>query len=414
MAASLLRRLAHDRDGAVAIMLALSLPLLVGMMSLGVETGLWYAEKRDLQNAADAAALSGAFELAAGRTTTVKAAATSDATRNGFSAAEGIPATVNAPPTSGKYVGDTSAVEVILSRDQTLLLSTLFLGSTRVTARAVARSGGPGDYCVLALDPNMGGAVDVTGSASISLADCGVAANSKSAQALQVSGSGTLTTKYIQTVGGYDVSGSGKLSAGATITDASPITDPYAGLSVPSYGGCTASGFNSKKTETIDPGVYCGGMDFNAKANVTLNPGTYIVKGGSIKINGQAVVKGAGVTLILTGSGGDIARIDINGGATVDLSAPTTGDFAGVAMYQDRNAGDGDNKFNGGATMQIDGALYFPSQELDFSGNNSSATDACVRLIAKQIKFTGNSDLGNKCTGSGVASGSGGRPVLVE
>ncbi|HLO78055.1 MAG TPA: pilus assembly protein TadG-related protein, partial [Magnetospirillum sp.] len=66
-----LRRLAADREGAVAVMLALALPVLVGVSALAIETGLWFTERRVLQNAADAAALSGAFELTAGRRTTV-------------------------------------------------------------------------------------------------------------------------------------------------------------------------------------------------------------------------------------------------------------------------------------------------------------------------------------------------------
>ena len=46
---------------------AASITALIGFTGLGVETGLWYAMKRQNQSAADVAALSGAFELLAGQ-----------------------------------------------------------------------------------------------------------------------------------------------------------------------------------------------------------------------------------------------------------------------------------------------------------------------------------------------------------
>ena len=63
-----LRRLSADRTGGTTIMLALSLPLVVGALGVGVDTGVWYMEKRSLQQMADAAALGGARAMADGLT----------------------------------------------------------------------------------------------------------------------------------------------------------------------------------------------------------------------------------------------------------------------------------------------------------------------------------------------------------
>lgn len=410
---ALLRRLAEDRRGAVAVMLALSLPLVVGMMSLGVEAGLWFAEKRDLQNAADAGALSGAFELAAGRTTTVTAAAISDALRNGFDGGGGIPATVNAPPKSGKYIGDASAVEVILQREQKLLLSTLFLGSASVTGRAVAKSGSPGDYCVIALDKVDSSAVDINGSADINLGDCGVMANSSDPQALTVSGSSTLTADFIEMVGEYSKTGAANLVVGQTITHSTAIDDPYKAVAMPAVGGCDHTKFKATDS-TMSPGVYCDGIDFGAQAEVTMAPGTYIVDGGSVSVNGGARVTGDGVTIVLTGTGSDYATVSINGGATVDLSAPTSGAMKGMVIYQDRSAPAGVvNKLNGGSTTQFTGVLYFPSQEVQFTGGNSTGPAGCTRIVAQTVSFSGNATIGNDCAGTGVDPNRR-RPYLVE
>ncbi|MEZ5959956.1 MAG: hypothetical protein R3C30_05945 [Hyphomonadaceae bacterium] len=52
------------------------------------------------------------------------------------------------------------------------------------------------------------------------------------------------------------------------------------------------------------------------------------------------------------------------GSAEIDLTAPTTGTYAGVLMYGDRDQGNADNIFNGTADSNFTGALYFPTQQV--------------------------------------------------
>ncbi|CAA7618381.1 conserved hypothetical protein [Magnetospirillum sp. LM-5] len=398
---SLLR---HD-GGAVAPLTAITLPVLLGLVGLGVETGMWYADKRVLQVQADAAAMGGAFEVADGGQ--ASSAAARDAARNGFSQANGGSLSVSVPPGSGAYAGDSSAVEVTVSRSRTLLFAGLFQGGDAVTirARAVARVIQNGQACVLALEGVQSQALYFTGSATINLIGCGVAANSTSAQAMQVSGSATLNTGWVDLVGNYSVSGSGVLNS-ATVprTGISPIADPFADLPSPSTGSCLKTGYKSKahQSETLQPGTYCNGMEIGSQGNVTLSPGTYVVKGGTFKVNGNASLTGSGVTIILSGSGSDYALADINGGASISLTAPSTGAYAGIAFYQDRNAPTGpDNKFNGGSTMNINGAIYFPRQEVKFTGGNATG-GGCTRIIAREVIFTGNADMENNCAALGL------------
>ena len=74
---SLLRQFSSDRRANTAIMFALSLPILVGMSGLGVETGYWYFKQRELQTAADVAAIAGAVEKRSGKSSgQITAAAT--------------------------------------------------------------------------------------------------------------------------------------------------------------------------------------------------------------------------------------------------------------------------------------------------------------------------------------------------
>ena len=58
-------RFSRDRRGAVAVAVAILLPVLIGFAGIGVEVGLWFAVQRQNQSAADAAAISAALEYAA-------------------------------------------------------------------------------------------------------------------------------------------------------------------------------------------------------------------------------------------------------------------------------------------------------------------------------------------------------------
>ena len=57
-------RFARDRQGAVALAVAVLLPVLIGFAGIGVEVGMWFAVQRQNQSAADAAAISAALEYA--------------------------------------------------------------------------------------------------------------------------------------------------------------------------------------------------------------------------------------------------------------------------------------------------------------------------------------------------------------
>ncbi|TIU24397.1 MAG: hypothetical protein E5W49_00490, partial [Mesorhizobium sp.] len=61
-----LRRRCLGTSGNVAIIFALSLPIVVGGAGLGVETSYWYYSSLKLQAVADAAAYAGALEKVSG------------------------------------------------------------------------------------------------------------------------------------------------------------------------------------------------------------------------------------------------------------------------------------------------------------------------------------------------------------
>jgi hypothetical protein len=132
---------------------------------------------------------------------------------------------------------------------------------------------------------------------------------------------------------------------------------------------------------------------------VTLSPGTYIINGGSFDVAGGASVKGPGVTLVLTGG----ADATVNGGATVALTAPTTGALAGIAIFGDPALPTSTVlKFNGGSTQNITGVLYAPTAKVTDTGGATTGGSTCMQLVARLVDFGGNSSFKQECTGVGT------------
>jgi hypothetical protein len=136
-----------------------------------------------------------------------------------------------------------------------------------------------------------------------------------------------------------------------------------------------------------------------------MSPGVYIINGGSFAPAGGTTVNGDGVTIVLTGSSSTgYATAQIGNGVTLNLTAPNDPTMAtqGIAIMQDPNAPSGvTNNIAGGANLNITGAMVFPSQIVDFS-NGSSNNSACTQLIAYQVQFTGGTQFGNNCAGTGT------------
>ena len=421
----------HAEGGAIAIMFALMLPVLVGIVALGVDVGLWFKDRRELQTMADAAAVSAAIENTNGATAAeIIAIAQIEATANGFDATTDT-LDYASTPTSGAYVGDSGYIEVQITRQLSTILSQVFITLDPSTmARAVASTISDQEACVLALSPDESGAIYLNGAGTnVSMVGCSVVANSINDTAINVQ-NGTLTTECLWTAGGINENGIVDSSCSTLVSGASAVTDPYASLTVPTFSstGClTGNGNNAYApnaadgTDTISPGVYCDGLKISAGESITMNAGTYIIDEGDFFVAGNSSVTGTGVTIILTSnSGSSYGSIDITGGGTVALTAPTDAadPFRGILFFQDPGA-PASNSINssitGGSEVNLGGAIYLPNNDLSFSGGSSVGTTDCLMLVAQNVSFNGSADIDNECDiygGNPVTYGT--TPGLVE
>ena len=388
--ATILAKLIGDRSGGVFVYFAIAAPVLIGLAGASIDIGLWYANKRLVQSAVDSAALAGALEVLRSNDDddAIVAAVNLDAANNGYSSGNGDTVTVD--------TSNSPQIEVIITRPTPGLLSqVVFTEQTDVSARAVAEADVI-DSCVWSLNPSASGAVSVSGNAQVTLG-CGVVANSNNGSGINESGSGCLTASKLKVVGGAG----GNCLNPTPQTGIPPITDPLAALEGPSVGPCDFNGndakFNSNNGPDpiiLAPGVYCGGITINTSRNVIFSSGLYILNDAALSISGQANVTGTDVSFYLTPNGGPNDDITISGGASATLSAPNGGELPGILFYHDRGAtGNITHNLTGGATMQLEGIVYFPSVDMVFSGGALLQSAGAI-IIADEISFTGNAFLG--------------------
>lgn len=412
---SLIRRVGRDTRGNALILAGTGMFALIGGAGLGTDTIQWFLWKRQLQQAVESGALAGTHGLWQ-NSSQVTTLAKREVSRNANTAV--TVEAVNAPPAAGAYTADTSAVEVIATTSAYLPFSGMFLSAAPVVrARAVAAFVKEGEHCVISL-ASTGVGVNVAGSSNVQLG-CGVAANSAGTQAIYMEGSSYLSGSPLSTVGGITAAES-NYSSSTQLNPYGPAqVDPVLkrNLSVPtSPSGCTANALEvaPSQTTTLSPGRYCGGMTL--KGNVTLQPGVYIVDQGLFNVTSQATLSGEGVTIVLTGSdSSNIAAVQIDGGATLNLKAPTavqSSTWKNVLFFQDPRGSTKMSYLAGGSTMKMSGIVYMPKGNLSFNGGSEHTSD-CLLMVGHRVTFTGSSKVDNVCP-SDMDDFSGRRIRIVE
>jgi len=379
--------------GQVLAMTAILLITVCVLIAVAADMGYFFDYRRQMQTGADGAAMAGADQLRRRASDSeIRSAAFNGASSNGFTnGANAVQVTVNHPPVSGFYAGNDAFVEATISQPRpTIFMGTLGFQSATVSTRAIAGAQ-DSPNCVYALDPSATHSFNTSGSASVNAA-CGIVVDSSSGSAMVSSGGGQVTAASIAVTG----DAVGCCFSPPPQTGVPPEPDPFAGRAAPQFSGCDYTDLHvNSVTKVLTPGVYCNGIDISGgNSSVTFLPGLYVLNGGGLSVSGGGTVNGRGVTFYNTGSAGYAYKpLGISGGTLGMLAAPTSGPMEGILFFQDRSITSSQtNTVSGGSTLSFEGALYFPTTPLNFSGN-SSGSAAYTIIIAKTIDFSGLSNL---------------------
>ena len=413
-----MHRNTSSRSGQALLLFACLFVGLAIVLGLALDGTRLYFEKRRAQNAADAGAIAGAQEMRRGNRSyadRVRPAAVNDAAMHDYDEDDAdTTVTVNVPPTSGPQAGNSDSVEVIVAKQvPTTLMRIIGPRLTTVRARAVAgikRSAG--DTCIYVLAPTGRSAFKHNGGPTLK-SDCGIMVNSNDSEAIAELGNGCVKTTFISTAGGY----TGDCLVPTPEVEQPRITDPMLNVSPPRTTGLPtgsstnvligASGLLASITSAISanlsdlgvgtsvkvfsPGYYSSEIKIQNGVNLFL-PGTYVLAKG-LKVTGGRVA-GSEVFFYNINANGNF-NIDISSNERVTLSAPTSGTYKSILFYADRNAPYrqvGNKLGRGTLDSYYDGALYFPSQHLDWAGN-PEAHSYNTFIVSYTLNISGTSDV---------------------
>lgn len=419
-----IRKLLKDRRGNALAIAAACMPLVIGAAGLATDTIQWTLWKRQLQRAADSAAIAGVYDRQAsnGATTTVSATVSHDLTLNNhvlMALKSGYP--VISYPVDSTGIR-TNQVKVTLAVQKALPFSSFFLSTAptiiaNATAAAVPAGG---SACFEALETGTVTGLNFTGNAGIESPDCDGFSNASGSNTSVAKGSSDIKLNSIGGVGGIQQSNNFHVTSYRPYSPA--LADPFANVN-PDPSNMKCAGHwevkGSKSTwvyDSLNETTNMGGakdingdpancwtslsVGSNTTLNVPSNFGPIYINGGDAFIQGNFSCSACTVVLTNKDASTPIGNLKVNASSNINMSPPTSGDFQGMAFFQDRRATDCNqcNKVNGNSGSIIQGALYFPQQELEYNGTGNT-TAQCTMFVARRLNFSGNSTTTNKFRG---------------
>lgn len=442
------RRRLGSEDGNVLVLTALSLVGLMGLVAMASDVGMLYRAQRQVQKAADAGALAAAAQI--GTDGSGQTAANTAATQNGFSIGT-TAGKVTVTPLVQTATTNTGYVKVTVT-EHTPTIFMPILGSKFSTIDISGVAGASytltsNSECMLGLSqtgtavPNASGVetngstnmiwntsvmsdVATEGNSKINTPNCGVqacgpssevAGSGKTAAGLYAWGSGSITAKST-TAPSY-----GTDNSGSTIKTTPSLSgcsgDPMASSmpAKPTAGTCIdptwmKNGTAGGAAETIGPGTYCNFNTANV-STLTMQPGLYIMT-TTFSTNSGTKINGSGVTIylangVIANSGnytyvsGGATPYGVGNGTTMNITAPTSGSYAGIAIWDGNSSPSTPDTFTfgGGASSTFTGAIYAPNTNLVL-GNGSGTSTLSSNIIGNTIMVLGGSTITNNYTPS--------------
>jgi hypothetical protein len=363
-----------------------------------------------MQNAADAAAIAAASNGTSNYNLEAAAVASQYGYTNG---ASGV--TVTSTNSAACPSGGSNCYQVSITMKQQLYLMPVlgFTGDTTysgqpaqtIRASAIATQGTtPRQYCLLALN-TIGTAILGNGVPNTNFAGCNTMSDASA------------------TCHGHDM---GADYGDAHITDngcgvvqesgVPVVPDPYAGLAsnIPSNPCASYPQEPSKHSDPSLPAsnqwgtdqslsgnkIVCG--DLQLTSDVTINAPTgavLVIENGQLDTNGHTIrtASGSAVTIVYSGTSGGSYTHAPTGGGTLDIQAPSSGPWSGVAMYQDPSLTTGVDMSAAGnsPTWDITGLVYMPNANVTFSGavNKSSNGASCFSMVVGDITINGTGSI---------------------
>ena len=156
----------------------------------------------------------------------------------------------------------------------------------------------------------------------------------------------------------------------------------------------------------------CGDIQLTGPVTIDTGPSgaVLVIENGQLDTNGYSITtsSGSALTIIFSGTPGAYTHAP-TGGGTLDIAAPKSGAWSGVAVYQDPSltAGIDVSAAGNSPTWDITGLVYMPKASVTFSGavNKASNGKSCFVLVVDNLLVNGTANILPKgeCTQAGLS-----------
>ena len=387
-AVRLLRAFGSDRQGATAVIFALTGTALVGVVGVGIDYGRLNVLRSQAQSAADAGVIAGGNTLKLAQQDTQSVTSVIERTiRANAKFLSGVAATIQVSISS-----DQSTVTASVQETVPLAFGKLFgLKTGSINVHSQATLVGKTRLCVLALDPSSAGTLTVHNNASLAAAQCSVYSDSSAANGFQLQDQASVTATSVCSAGGSQINT--KASGWSTPKANCPVLpDPLASNPPPISTGCTYTNVNVTVAKTLSPGTYCNGLHIASGAVATMSPGVYIIDSGPLNVDDNATLTGSYVGIFLKNQQ---ATLNFAPHSVINLSAPKSGSMAGLLIYEDPTAPIGrEHKISSANARQLLGTIYIPKGKLtvDAQGTVADLSSYTV-IVARQLNVSNSAAL---------------------
>lgn len=407
LATATLKALLANERGNVLALTAVGFPILLGCAALAIDTAQWVFAKRELQGAADAAAIAGVYGL-------VQSGEMEQAVDQSLASNRKLDPTraVTAEQSPDPHKADPFAVRVRIASPAQMTFTSLFLRKQpTIAVEATATVVENGDFCAFALASGQETGLQIEPSANVEM-ECGIATNASSSRAIQAEGSATIQADNVVAFGGIDAEGiKDSRVRSYSVRQKDPLADRMPPL-VPNTG-CPNVTINANPAEaaggplTLPAGCY-GNLLIDGP--VRLADGEYILNRGNFVIGPSGNVSCRACTIFLTSEQAatdpwSIGKLQIDSQARVKLAAPTQGPNAGLLIFQDRRAAGAhdaiENIIGGNGFSELKGLIYFPSETLRVDASKTPDI-RCSRFIGRRVIFQGRVLVSKGCSSSSV------------
>ncbi|MEM9999791.1 MAG: pilus assembly protein TadG-related protein [Pseudomonadota bacterium] len=328
------RRFWANRAGGFALQGAVLAPFLLAAAAGGLDFYAFNNHKTKLQATADLAALASAKEanLQGWSQEIVNAVA------NNYLAAHAEETSISGQLYKAYAKADPSnqLVKVVVTQDYYPYFLNFIYPSPQITVSATAQFSSTKKVCLLGLmKPQLlaKASVHMDNNARIQADRCSIISNSTDFAGLRVDSGSAMTADFICSAGGVMRSWRAKIQP-SPVTRCPKLDDPLSSRPEPAFGGCTFSKLTITSDQTLQPGVYCGGLRISGTASVNLASGLYVIKDGPLVVEDGTSLTGDHVSLYLTGEG---STFSFATNSSISLTAMKTGPTAGILIAEDRS-----------------------------------------------------------------------------